>query len=247
MCSANPGGGTLVYNSTLSVICLANVSRQAFGAWSSDEQYHPFRCQHASAKSPVARQPSMFDADLLGWIHWSNASKMDWLGSMVTMWVAAVEMLALLAGNYPQAAYAGFTFCLQNEWQYVQRVTFDTATHFAPLEVGIRTKFLPALLGIAKMDLDGEFRELLLHSIEIGSITIQRSVDTAGHVHMTFLQATSHLVASMVDKDAYLDLEDHRDCVVCWGLYSHMERLGHKQKFVDVRALTNLLSNIGIS
>ena len=46
----------------------------------------------------------------------SNASKVDWLGSMVTTWVAAVEMLALVAGNYSQAAYAGITFCLQNEW-----------------------------------------------------------------------------------------------------------------------------------
>ena len=54
-------------------------------------------------------------------------SKMDWLGSMVTTWVAAVEMLALLAGKYPLAAYAMFTFCLQNEWQYVQCVTSDTA------------------------------------------------------------------------------------------------------------------------
>ena len=48
---------------------------------------------------------------------------------------------------------------MQNEWQYVQRVTSDTAAHFAPLEVAIRTKFLPALLGIAASDLDGEFRE----------------------------------------------------------------------------------------
>ena len=45
----------------------------------------------------------------------SNASKVDWLGGMVTTWVAAVEMLALVAGNYSHAAYAGFTFSLQNE------------------------------------------------------------------------------------------------------------------------------------
>ncbi len=77
---------------------------------------------------------------------------------MVTSWVATVVMLALLASNYPQAAYAGFTFCLQNEWQYVQRVTSDTAPHFAPLEVSIRTKFLPALLGIVALDLDGKSR-----------------------------------------------------------------------------------------
>jgi hypothetical protein len=58
----------------------------------------------------------------------SNASKPDWLCGMVTTWVAAVEMLALLAGNYPQAAYTGFTFCLQNEWQYVQRVGASQAS-----------------------------------------------------------------------------------------------------------------------
>ncbi len=47
------------------------------------------------------------------------------------------------------------------------------------------------------------------------------------------MRATSHLVASMVNRDARLDLEDHRDCVVCWGLYGRTERLGCKRKFVD--------------
>jgi hypothetical protein len=167
----------------------------------------------------------------------SKASKVDWLGSMVTTWVAAVDTLALVAGNYPQAAYAGFTFCLQNEWQYVQRVTSDTAPHFPPLEVAIRTKFLPALLGIAALDLDCEFRKLLTHSVKMGGIAIRNPVDTAVYVHETSLHATSHLVTSMVDKDAHLDLEDHLECVVCWGQYGRMERLGCKQKFVDARGV----------
>jgi len=55
----------------------------------------------------------------LGGFIGSNASKSDWLSSMVTTWVAAVKTLAILAGNYPQAAYATFTFCFHNEWQYV--------------------------------------------------------------------------------------------------------------------------------
>ncbi len=73
-------------------------------------------------------------------------SKTDWLGSKVITWVTTVETLVLLAGNYPQAAYARFTFCLQNKVQYVQCVTSDMAPHFALLEVAIRTKFLPNLL-----------------------------------------------------------------------------------------------------
>jgi hypothetical protein len=160
---------------------------------------------------------------------------------MVTTWVAAVETLASVAGSYPQAAYAGCLrrvhLCLQNEWQYVQRVTSDTAPHFASLEVAIRTKFLPALLGIAPSNLDGEFRELLTHGVKTGGIAIWNSVDTAVHVHETSLRATSHLVTSMVDKDAHLNLEDHRECVVCWGQYGRTARLGRKQKFVDARGV----------
>ncbi len=90
----------------------------------------------------------------------------------MTTWVAAVETLALLVGTYPQAAYTRFTFFLQNKWQYVQHVTSDTAPHFAPLEVAIRTKFLPALLGIAALDLDGKFRKLLNPSVKTGGIAI---------------------------------------------------------------------------
>ena len=57
------------------------------------------------------------------------------------------------------------------------------------------------------------------------------------HVHETSLLATSHLVTSMVDKDAYLNLEDHRECVVHWGQYGREARLKHKQKFVDARGI----------
>ncbi len=151
------------------------------------------------------------------------------------MWVATVETLALVTGNYPQAAFAGFTFCLQNEWQNLQRVRSDMAPHFAPLEVAIRTKFLPALLGIAAADLDSEFRQLLTHGVKTGGIAIRDPMDTAVHVHETSLCTTSHLVTSMVDKDAYLNLEDHRECVVRWGQYGRTERLGCKQKFVDAQ------------
>ena len=159
---------------------------------------------------------------------------------MVTTWVAAMETLASVAGNYPQAAYAGFTFCLQNEWQYGQRMTSDTSLHFAPLEVAIRMKFLLALLGIAALDLDGEFRELLTHSVKTGKIAIRNPVITAVHVHETSPHATSHLVTSMVDKDAHLKLEDHHECVVCWGQYGRTARLRREQKFVDSRGVNKL-------
>jgi hypothetical protein len=69
----------------------------------------------------------------------------EWLAGMVDKWAAAVVTLSTVAEQYPQTAYTGFTFCMQNEWQYVQRVVTDTAPFFSPLEEVIRTPFLPSL------------------------------------------------------------------------------------------------------
>jgi hypothetical protein len=113
----------------------------------------------------------------------------------------------------------------------------DMAPHFALLEVAIRMKFLPALLGIAALDLDSKFCKCLTHSVKTGGIAIRNPMDTAVHVHEMSLCATSHLVTLMVNRDACLDLEDHCDCVVHWGLYSRTEHLGHKRKFVDARGM----------
>jgi hypothetical protein len=67
-----------------------------------------------------------------------------------------VVTLGTVAERYPQTAYAGFTFCMQNEWQYVQQVVADTAPFFSPLEEAIRMHFLPALLGIPLVEINGE-------------------------------------------------------------------------------------------
>ena len=73
----------------------------------------------------------------LGGFIGSAQKKEEWLGGMVGKWVNAVKTLSVVAERYPQTAYAGFTFCLQNEWQYVQRVVADTG----PFSSRSRRKF----------------------------------------------------------------------------------------------------------
>jgi hypothetical protein len=58
----------------------------------------------------------------LGGFIGSAQRKEEWLGELVGKWVGAVKVLRAVAVRYPQTAYAGFTFCLQNKWQYVQRL-----------------------------------------------------------------------------------------------------------------------------
>ena len=45
--------------------------------------------------------------------------KEDYVGKKVAAWASAVSVLAKLAVKHPQAVYAGYTICLQNEWQYL--------------------------------------------------------------------------------------------------------------------------------
>ncbi len=72
----------------------------------------------------------------------STQKKEEWLGGMVGKWVSAVKTLSVVAKRYPQTAYAGFTFCLQNEWQYVQHVVANTGPFFLLLEKEIWMRFL---------------------------------------------------------------------------------------------------------
>ena len=49
----------------------------------------------------------------------STKTKELWLAELASKWVAAVQTLSVVVEQYPQRAYTGFTFCLQNKWQYV--------------------------------------------------------------------------------------------------------------------------------
>jgi hypothetical protein len=72
--------------------------------------------------------------------------KEEWLGELVSKWVNVVKTLSVFAERYPQTAYTGFTVCLQNEWQYVQRVVADTACSLHPWRRKFkRVSFPPSL------------------------------------------------------------------------------------------------------
>jgi hypothetical protein len=155
---------------------------------------------------------------------------------MVAKWVAAVETLAKVAVKYPQTAYAGFTFCLQNEWQYLQRVVADTGPFFEPLEKAIRCHFLPALLGLGAGDIDGKYRELLTHSVTKGGLAVRNPVDTAASVHKASLEATLHLTQSLVDDSVKFDIGSHLATAKAAGQAARSGRLEREQRTLDARA-----------
>ena len=91
-------------------------------------------------------------------------------------------------------AYAGFTFVLQNEWQYVQRVVAGIGVLFAPLESMIREHFLPSLIGIPACKIDGDYHTLLSHSVKTGGLAVRNPLERAEYVRDTssFLRYRGH-------------------------------------------------------
>ena len=51
----------------------------------------------------------------LGGFVGSAEKKDEWLVGLVEKWVSMVETLSIVTEQFPQTAYAGFTFCMQNE------------------------------------------------------------------------------------------------------------------------------------
>ena len=56
-----------------------------------------------------------------------------------------MNILAGVAQNHPQSAYAGLQKSLQKEWAFVQRVTPGVGDAFFPVEVELKEIFVPAL------------------------------------------------------------------------------------------------------
>ena len=124
--------------------------------------------------------------------------------------IQTAETLAEIAIKFPQTVYAGFCFCLQSKWQYVQRVISDTAAFFVPLETAIETKLIPALLEINSDDVSGDLRQVFAHGVKQGGLAIRNPVDTASYVHEASKQTTSHLTLSLVDPNTPFLLGTHK-------------------------------------
>ena len=70
----------------------------------------------------------------------------DWIKAQVAGWEHRVKSLGKIVRRFPQTDYAGLVKSLQNEWNYLQRVTSGNGNLYEPIKKAIRDNFLPALL-----------------------------------------------------------------------------------------------------
>ena len=128
----------------------------------------------------------------------SPEAQQEWLDPKIQQWVHGVETLAKVARRFPQTAYAGLAKSLQQEWQYLQRVTEGVADRFAPVEAAISSSFLPALLSEAEAG-TAALRELLALSVRQAGLGIPDPRATAEKCHLSSKKCTGTHTASLLE------------------------------------------------
>eukprot|EP00978_Attheya_sp_CCMP212_P044410 scaffold309707_cov49-Attheya_sp.AAC.1 len=109
------------------------------------------------------------------------APQEDWVREQTAAWAVAVTTLAKKS--------------LQQEWQFLQRVTDGISTEFQAVESSLKDDFLPALLGQSKVG--QPLRDLLALPVQHAGIAIPNPTTSAGGNFHASTIVCGHLVASL--------------------------------------------------
>ena len=69
----------------------------------------------------------------------------------------------------------------------------------------IRDHFLPSLIGIPTCEVDGDYQNLLTHSVKTGGLAVRNPYKTKKYVLETSKMTTRQLVTYLVENDVLLD------------------------------------------
>ena len=75
----------------------------------------------------------------------TEAMQARWLEEKLEGWRYLVAIMSGISGRHPQTAYVGRKKSLQQEWDFMQRVTPGIGPSFQPVEDKVHNAFLPAL------------------------------------------------------------------------------------------------------
>jgi hypothetical protein len=123
------------------------------------------------------------------------AAQKTWLEAKTKDWAEAVSELAMVAERYPQAAYAGLQKSLQQEWQFLQRVTHGLGDEFSAIEQTLTSEFLPALFGVDGVE--DTHKLLACLPVKAAGLAIPNPTATAESNWTASTLVCGHLVAAL--------------------------------------------------
>jgi hypothetical protein len=126
-------------------------------------------------------------------------------GLQTSDWAAAVGELSQVAERFPQSAYAGLQKSLQQEWQFLQRVTDGLGKEFRGVEDALMTKFLPALFGTTETN--NSLRQLACLPVKKSGFAIPDPTTTADENWTTSTVVCGHLIAVLRGTEEFCSVD----------------------------------------
>ncbi|KAL7478680.1 hypothetical protein ACHAW6_004452 [Cyclotella cf. meneghiniana] len=123
--------------------------------------------------------------------------------------------VAAVTTRFPHSAYAGLVSCLSAEWQYICRMVPDVGSSLALAENALRTKFLPAILGIAG-PINDKLRTLLGNGVKTRELVIRDPTLTTASFYSTSVEAADVPVGTLIRNEP-INVEAHQNCVRAAG------------------------------
>ncbi|KAL7474869.1 hypothetical protein ACHAW6_000817 [Cyclotella cf. meneghiniana] len=117
---------------------------------------------------------------------------------MIQRWVLGIERLAVVASRFPHSAYMGLVSCLIP----------DVGPCLAPVENALRTKFIPAILGIDGPTIDDNHRTLLGNGVKTGGLVIPDPT-LAASLYSTSMESTDMLKGTLI-RNKPISVEAHQ-------------------------------------
>jgi hypothetical protein len=124
-----------------------------------------------------------------------SAAQQTWIEKKTKAWADSVTELAMVAARFPQAAYAGLQKSLQQEWQFLQRVTDGLGLEFSAIALAMHYDFLPALFGVESVS-DTQ-RQLASLPVKFAGLAIPDPTATAETNWSASTVICGHIIAAI--------------------------------------------------
>ena len=126
------------------------------------------------------------------------------IDEQVEEWTKDIEALVEIARSEPQLAYCAYIFGTSKRWQFVCRTTPGVGIHLQKLEDLIRSKLIPAIVGIEFIS--DEMRKIFSLPARLGGLGFLNPVIEADFDYEDSLAVTAQLTRAIYNQDsAYVE------------------------------------------
>jgi hypothetical protein len=132
---------------------------------------------------------------ILGGFVGSKGDRDEWIRSKTDFWVQTIKKLSAIAKHDPHSAFLAVSKSLQNEWNFLQRVSEVDAQTFSCIKETLIETFIPEICGFK---IQGPLADLMLQPARFGGIGIRDPVKTYMYAYTNSMEATTVLVNSIV-------------------------------------------------